>query len=246
MGSALPTLLVVGVMALEGFVLINPELRCSVMNLCGTTPRGAAPEEEEEEPEDPAVPPVVNVYNPAPIITPPPVIVRPQYYPQTQSAVHDCCDCRMINGRAKCRAHGGGYDISYSSARYDVREAARLCAKNKCYQPRPQPQPPSCRTQITKHGRTYYITNLKNLPAVMTMQFPPTYVKEGNCVYQLIQSSPAPAPNTPAPTPGPKTTDCDNYLCKSYPWLCPKCVKANYAASFYGTKSLFGTTRIAY
>lgn len=263
MGSALPTLLVVGVMALAGFVLINPELRCSVMNLCGNTSR--QPEEDEEDPPaaaqpaEPEGPDVINNYYPAPIVnTPPPVVVRPIIYGGRDSAVHDCCDCKtQWDGTVKCRTgNRGPYTIGYASARYDAVKAARMCSERHCYhrpppRPYPQPSPPSCPTRVTKYGRTYYITNLTKLP-IQTMIHPPNYIQSGRCIYQLIQdNTPNPPPNpppgnqNPPPPPPPNTTNCNNHLCKNYPWLCPKCIKPTPAASSGYVRSLFAATRVS-
>lgn len=238
MSNALPTLLVIGAMLGGGIVLLNPELRCSLLGLCGNnnkqeavTPPPPPPQKEEQE-DDNGNP--IFITN-----TPPPVIVTPpsQYYiaptKVIRYATNKCCECKThSDGIARCRTRNfGDYTISYSSAKYDVERAASLCAKNRCSDPspRPQPQPPACPTQITRNGTKYYLTNLTKLPDVMTMQYPPTYIKEGNCVYQIL-SNPTPQP---APTPEPKNNN-DSILCKTFPFLCSS--SSNLALSLHGRK----------
>jgi len=296
MSGQLPTLILVMGGIVGGIVLLNPELRCSLLNICGGGGIGQKPPEdepetpppppkEEEEEEDDDGNPVNVTYN---INNPPPVILNPPppiYYPGPRGpqivryASNGCCECKThSDGIVRCRTKPYGYyTISYRSAKYNVIESARLCAKNKCKKSggifggifdwgdrdrdrdrdwdrddnnhKPKPSPPRCPTQISKNGRKYYLTNLTRLPDFQTMQFPPTYIKEGNCIYQLVSSpAPAPAPTpTPTPTPTPSNPNspigkaaCDNHLCKSYPWLCPHCKdKSNFA------QSLFTTTRVA-
>ena len=62
---------------------------------------------------------------------------------------------------------------------------------------------PSCPSRINRHGRTYYLTSLSRMPDAMIMIFPPPFLKEGRCIYQLADS-PRPQP----PVPVERTQDC--------------------------------------
>lgn len=215
-----------------GIVLLNPELRCSLLGLCGNNkPQEAAtpppPPPKEEEQEDDNGNPIFITNTPPPVIVTPP---SPVYYPVPtppqviRYATNGCCECKThSDGIVRCRTKPyGDYTTSYRSAKYDVNRAASLCAKNKCNSTSP-PKPSTCQTQITRNGVKYYLTNLTKLPDIQTMQFPPTYIKEGNCIYQLL--------NNPQPTP----SQGDSFLCKTFPMLCSS-QSSNLALSLHGRK----------
>lgn len=251
-----------------GIVLLNPELRCSLLGLCNglntkSPPANepaipAPPPAEAEEEEDDNGNPVNVTYN---VHNPPPAVIVGHYPTRSDPRIiryasDGCCECKThSDGIVRCRTKPyGPYTISFRSAKYDVVRAASICARNRCEyhdpspspSPRPRPQQPSsCPTQISKHGRKYYLTNLTKLP-IQTAIFPPTYIKEGRgCIYQLI-SSPNPTPS-PAPAPAPQpSSSCNSYMCKTFPFLCPQCSSSSSSSSSNLALSLHGYKMSAY
>ena len=146
MSGQLPTLIIIGGMIGAGIVLLNPELRCSLLGICGQL-TGSKPEVEDKKPEEP--PPQTeeedddgnqtNIYYN--INNPPPIVVGVPYRPPppprvpyvVRYASNGCCECKThTDGVARCRTKGyGPYTISYNSAKHDVVRAASLCARNK-------------------------------------------------------------------------------------------------------------------
>jgi len=165
MSGTLPTLLVIGMFAVGGFVLLNPEMRCNLLGLCGQGPPEPAVSEKEAKDDEEVLPPVniinnttnikhrpnvINRYHqvppyPAPPYPPPyhhhhhhkrpKVIVKPPI----ETAKKDCCECAtQADGRARCRkGNKGPYTYGYRSAPYDVDYAAKLCAKANCKPKKP-------------------------------------------------------------------------------------------------------------
>lgn len=72
---------------------------------------------------------------------------------------------------------------------------AQYCAQypNRCKDcPKPKPPGnPACPISVQKNGAIYDITTLTKMPDVMTMQFPPSYIKSGNCIYKIRSQTPA-------------------------------------------------------
>ena len=73
----------------------------------------------------------------------------------------------------------------------------------------PHPFPaPKCAHRINRNGATYTLTSMSRMPDFQTMQFPPTFIKEGKCIYQLVRG-----PSPPIP-PEPKPVEISKSCCK--------------------------------